>query len=109
MASLRNKLSAAVLWGVFLALYVGGAVMLIIGVMLASRAWWSAVHLQASLWVISVKTAEVLVMAVGLLLILILPVFHCKSVGRSGAWRTGRRAETDGQVAVDKDNPLMRL
>lgn len=109
MARLRNKLSAVVLWCVFLALYLGGAVMLVIGVILASRAWWRAVHHQAGFWVISEKTAEVLVMAAGLLLILILPVFHRKSVGRSGVWRTGRRSGTNSQVASDKEGPLITL
>jgi hypothetical protein len=109
MARLRNKLSALVLWCGFLALYLGGAVMLVIGLILASQVWWAAIHQHASLWVISTKTAEVMVMAVGLLLILIIPVFHHKSIGRSGAWRTGRRSETDCKVAEDKDGPLMTL
>ncbi len=109
MAQLHNKLSALVLWCVFLALYLGGTVMLVIGLVLASRMWWAAMHQHASLWVISAKTGEVMVMAVGLLLVLVIPLIHHKSVGRSGALRTGRRSETDGKVAEDKDGPLMTL
>lgn len=107
MARLRNKLSALVLWCVFLVLYLGGAVMLAIGLILASRVWWAAISQHASLWSISTKTAEVLVLGAGLLLILIIPLFQHRSVGRSGAWRTGRRAETEFPVAADKDGPLI--
>ncbi len=81
--------------------------MLVIGLVFASRMWWAAIHQPSSLWVIGTKTAELLVMAVGLILVLIVPVFHHQSVDRSGTWRTGRRSETDGQVAEDKDGPLM--
>jgi predicted signal transduction protein with EAL and GGDEF domain len=109
MARLRNKLSALVLWCVFLVLYLGGAVMLVIGLILSSQVWWAAIHQQTSLWAISVKTGEVVVMAVGLLLILIVPLFRHKSVGRSGASRTGRRLEPDCSVAADKDGPLTTL
>ncbi|MGA8184265.1 MAG: hypothetical protein WB819_11565 [Terriglobia bacterium] len=107
MARLRNTLSALVLWCVFLVLYLGGTVMLVIGLVFASRMWWAAIHQPSSLWVIGTKTAELLVMAVGLIQVLIVPVFHHQSVDRSGTWRTGRRSETDGQVAEDKDGPLM--
>jgi hypothetical protein len=109
MAQLRNKLSALILWCVFLALYLGGAVMLVIGLVLASRMWWAAIHQHASLWVISAKTGEVMVMAVGLLLILVIPLIHHKSLGRSGASRTGRRSDPDCGVATDKDGPLTTL
>ncbi len=94
MARLRNKLSALVLWCVFLVLYLGGAVMLVIGLVLASRMWWAAIHQHASLRVISVKTGEVMVMAVGLLLILVIPLIQHKSVGRSGRVEDGPKVRT---------------
>lgn len=81
--------------------------MLVIGLVLSSRAWWATIHQHAGFWAVGGKTAEVLVLGVGLLLILIIPVFHHKSVGRSGAWRTGRRPETDCQIAAGKNGPLM--
>lgn len=107
MARLRNTLSALVLWCVFLVLYLAGVAMLAVGLILASRVWWAAVSQHSSLWSISAKTAEVLVLGVGLLFILIIPLFHHRSVGRSGAWRMGRRAETDCPVAADKNGPLI--
>jgi|GEM_PF-2620955 len=64
--------------------------MLGIGLILASQLWWAAMAQHASVWVLGPRTAELLVMAVGLLLVLIFPVFHHKSVGRSGTQRTGR-------------------
>ena len=109
MARLRNKLSSLVLWCALLVLYLWGAVMLVIGLVLASRVWWAAVHQHSSLWVMGTKTAELLVIVVGLILILIIPVFRHQSIGRSGTWGTGRRSETDGKVAEKKDGPVMTL
>lgn len=107
MARLRNKLSALVIWCAFLVLYLTGVAMLVFGLILSSQAWWAAVHQHTGLWAVAGKTAQVLVLGVGLLLILIIPVFHHKSVGRSGAWRTGRRAEAEDRIAADKNGPLM--
>lgn len=107
MGQIRKRLSVLVLWSAFLLLYLGGAVMLVIGLILASRAWWAAIHQQASLWVLGTKTAEALALGIGFLLILIIPVFHYRAVGRSGIWRTSRRAETDRRVAKETDGPLM--
>ena len=109
MASLRNKLSALVLWCVFLVLYLGGVVMLVIGLVLASRIWWAAIHQHASLWALSEKSVEALALGLGLLLILIIPLFHRRSVDRSGVWRSGQRTDTDCRIAADEDGPLMTL
>jgi hypothetical protein len=101
--------SALILWGTLLVLYLGGAVMLLIGVVLASRTWWAVIHQHAGLWVISTKTAEVLVLAFGFMLILVVPVFRHASVGRNGGWRTGRRSEKVRRVPVDDQGRLMTL
>ncbi|HET7212260.1 MAG TPA: hypothetical protein VFL79_01615 [Terriglobia bacterium] len=106
MGQIRKRLSVLVLWSAFLLLYLGGAVMLVIGLVLASRAWWAVVHQHASIWVLGTKTAEALVLGVGFLLILIIPVFHHRTVGRSRTWRTSRSAETDRRVVKNKDDPL---
>ena len=88
MGQIRNKLSALVLWTVFLLLYLGGAVMLVTGLILASRAWWVVIHQHTSIWILGRKTAQVVVLGMGFLLILIVPIFHHKTVGRSGTGRT---------------------
>lgn len=98
MKRLRQKLSALVLWCAFLALYLGGAVMLVIGLVFASREWWRLTHQQASLWLISTTTAEVLVLALGLALIMFVPFLQRRSARRNGAWRAERRSETKGRV-----------
>lgn len=81
MTSLRKKLSVLVLWCAFLMLYLGGVFMLVVVLFLASQVRRAAISQHASVWVLGPKTVELLVMAVGLLLILIIPVFHHKSVG----------------------------
>jgi hypothetical protein len=65
--------------------------MLVIGLLIASRGWWVAIHQHASMWLISRRASEVLALGLGLLLILIVPVFHDRSVGRSGGWRAKQR------------------
>jgi uncharacterized protein YqgC (DUF456 family) len=107
MGRIRSKLSVLVLWCVFLALYLGGTVMLVIGLILALRIWWAAFSQHASLWVMSAKTAEVTVLGAGLLLILIIPLLHHRSVDRSGAAKSKQKDETDRRVAADKRGPLM--
>jgi heme/copper-type cytochrome/quinol oxidase subunit 1 len=97
MARIRKKLSALVLWFVFLGLYLGGAVMLAIGVFFASRQWRAAIHRHAGPWEIGTKTAEFFILALGLILVLIVPILEYKSVYRRGAWKTGRRSESKSQ------------
>jgi hypothetical protein len=91
LKKLRHRLSVLVLWCGRLALYVGGAAMLLIGLLIASRGWWVAIHQHASMWLISTRALEVVTLGLGLLLILIVPVFHDRSVGRSGAWKAKQR------------------
>jgi hypothetical protein len=107
MARIRSKLSALVLWFVFLVLYLGGTVMLVIGLILALRIWEAAFSQHVSLWAMSAKTAEVIVLGAGLLLILIIPLLHRSSIDRSGAAKPNQSAETDHRVAADKRGPLM--
>ncbi|HET9180069.1 MAG TPA: hypothetical protein VFQ24_17075 [Terriglobia bacterium] len=99
MARIRKKLSAVVLWCTFVALYLGGAVMLMIGFYIACGDWWTAIHHHAGRWAVGTKTAELFVLLLGLILVLIIPVFERKSVDRSGAWKTGRRSESKGQAS----------
>ena len=97
MARIRKKLSALVLWCALLGLYLGGAVMLAIGLFFASRQWGAAIHRHAGPWEIGTKTAEFFILALGFILVLIVPVFEYKSFDRSGAWKTGRRSESKCQ------------
>lgn len=97
MARIRKKLSALVLWCAFLGLYLGGAVMLAIGMFIASREWWTAIHRQAGPWELGTKTAEFFILAFGFILVLIVPVLEYKSVDRRRAWKMGRRSESKGQ------------
>lgn len=69
MKGLRHKFSVLVLWCAFMALYVGGAAMLVIGLFLASQEWWVVIHQHTGMWLISAKTTEVLVVGLGILLI----------------------------------------
>lgn len=107
MGRMRSKLSVLVLWCVFLVLYLGGTVMLAIGLALALRIWWAAFSQHASLWVMGAKTAEVVVLGAGLLLILIVPLLRHRSVDRSGAAKSKQNTETDRRIATDKRGPLM--
>lgn len=100
MERFRHNLSAFVLWCTFLGLYLGGTVLLVIGLVFASRTWWALIHQHAGVWLISTKTAEVFVLAVGLVLVLIIPFLQHQAAGRSRAWRAERRSEAKSQVPV---------
>ncbi len=99
MAGMRKKLSALVLWCTFVALYLGGAVMLMIGFYIACGDWWAAIHRHAGRWAVGARTAELLVLLLGLILVLIVPVFERKTVDRSRAGKTGRRSESEDQTS----------
>jgi heme/copper-type cytochrome/quinol oxidase subunit 1 len=100
MERFRHKFSALVLWCTFLALYLGGAALLVIGLVIASRRWWALIHHHANAWLIGTKTVEVLVLAVGLVLILIVPLLQRQANGRSEAWRAERRSEMKSRLPV---------
>jgi len=97
---LRRKLSAIVLWCAFAALYLGGVLLLAIGLVFASQTWWTLIQHQASAWEIGTKTAELLVLAVGLIVALAIPILQRRAVERSGVWRSERRSEMKSRVPV---------
>ena len=99
MVGIRKKLSALVLWCTFVALYLGGAVMLMIGFYIACGDWWAAIRHHAGRWAVGTRTAELFVLLLGLVLVLIVPVFERKSVDRSGAGKTARRSESEDQTS----------
>jgi hypothetical protein len=59
--------------------------LVMIALLIASRGWWVAIHQHASMWLISTGALEVLTLGLGLHLILIVPFFHGRSVGRPAA------------------------
>ena len=93
----RHNFSACVLWCAFLALYLGGTFLLVIGLVVSLRTWWAIVHQHAGAWQIVAKTSEVLILAIGFVLILIVPLLRRRAASRRGAWRTDRRSGTKSQ------------
>lgn len=99
----RHKLSAAVLWCVFLVLYLGGTVLVVVGLVLAGRTWWALVQHHAGLWPVCTKSAELFVPAAVILLILIIPFVRHQTGGESPLCReerrSGMKAKRDSPVA----------
>lgn len=95
---LRRKLSSFILWCAFAALYLGGLLLLIIGLAFASQEWWMLIQHHASAWAISTKTAEVLILAVGFILALVIPIVQRRAAGHSELWRSERRSEMKGRA-----------
>jgi len=95
---LRRKLSAFILWCAFAALYLGGAFLLIVGLIFTSQTWWMLIQRHAGTWEISTKSAELFVLAVGLILVLIIPFLQRRAADRSGPWRAERRSEMKSRV-----------
>jgi hypothetical protein len=96
----RHNLFSFLFWCVLLALYLGGAFLLLIGLVLAARTWWAIIHQHASLWAVSAKTAELFVIASGFFLILIIPFLQRLAGHRPGSWRAERRSETKCRFPV---------
>lgn len=97
---IRHNLAAFILWCVLLALYAGGALLLIIGVVFAARQWWSILHQHASLWAVSAKTAELFVLAGGFSLILVIPFLQRQASHQAGSWKAKRGSETKGRISA---------
>lgn len=77
--SFRHNLSALVLRCVFVVLYLGGALLLLSGLILTAQAWWTLVHRHGALLAISSTTAEIFVLAAAFFSILIIP--HLENSG----------------------------
>jgi hypothetical protein len=88
---LRHNLAAGIIWLAFLALYLGGAVLLMIGLVFACRQWWETIHQPADLSLIAGKTLELATLALGLFLVLIIPLLQRRGRGDK-AWRRERRS-----------------
>lgn len=95
----RHDLTAAVIWLAFLALYLGGAVLLMIGLVFGWRQWWTIIHQHADVWLVAGKTIELAVLALGLLLVLINPLLQRPGRG-DRAWRRERRSGMKSEQPV---------
>lgn len=104
MEQLRRKLAASILWCSFLVLYLGGVFLLVIGLVFASQTWWAVIQRHAGMWEVGTKTAELLVLAIGFCLALIIPILQHHAVGRSSLWRAERRSEIKGRFPVTNQN-----
>lgn len=58
---------------VFPLVYLGGALLLLLGLIFSAQAWWTLVHHHGSPWAIGTTTVEVFVLAAALSAILIIP------------------------------------
>ena len=96
---LRRTISSVLLWGVFFCLYVGGAAVLALGLIFTSKTWWAVMDQHAGRWPIFVKTAEVMFLAVGLLLVLVIPFLGFRSLGKFTQWNAERRSGLKRQAA----------
>lgn len=101
-ARLRQNVSSFVIWCLFLALYLGGVVLLAIGLFFSSRAWWALMQQGADMRQMAAKMVEVLILAIGLLLILIVPFAQRQSAARSEGWKEERRSEMKRQDSAAK-------
>ena len=73
-------------------LYVGGAAILALGLIFIWKTWWTVMHQQAGMWSKFVKGGEVLLLAVGLLLVLIIPFLQFRGLGKVKRWNDERRS-----------------
>ncbi|HVA00046.1 MAG TPA: hypothetical protein VMV34_00170 [Terriglobia bacterium] len=90
---LRRAISSLLLWGIFFCLYVGGAAVLALGLIFTVNTWWAVMDQHAGRWTIFVKTGEVLFLAAGLLLILIIPFLQLRGLRKLTRRNEERRSD----------------
>lgn len=96
----RHNVSSVILWCAFLALYLGGALLLVIGLAFAARTWWELVHQPTGFWALATKTTELFTMAAGFLLILIIPTMQRRPAHQRNSWRVERRSEIKSESSL---------
>ena len=101
----RHTISSFVLWCIFLCLYVGGAGILLLGLIFTWKTWWITIHQHASLSTTCIKTGEVLLLGVGLLLVLIIPLMQFRGLRKGPQWRNERRSEMKSHEPLADQSP----
>jgi hypothetical protein len=87
----RRTISSLLLWGTFFCLYAGGTALLALGLIFTGKMWWAALHSPAGRWLILVESGEVLLLAAGLLLVLVIPFLQFRGFGKPARWDEERR------------------
>jgi hypothetical protein len=82
-------------------MYVGGAALLILGLVFTGRIWWALIHQHANLRDVLARSSEVLILAIGFLLVLVIPLAQFRGIARLARWRDERRSEMKGKTCVD--------
>lgn len=104
----RRRLSALVLRYISLGIYLGGATLLLSGLIFASQAWWRLVHQHAGVWAISATTAEVFVTATAFFLILIVPLQHHRTDERHATAKLNDPAPKRVSDPLEKNSVAVR-
>lgn len=87
----RHNLPAFILWGIFLVLYLGGTLLLLLGVIFSAQAWWTLIRQEASLWAIGMTTGEIFVMAAAFFMLVLIPLLQRRGAGRVNSRQEVRR------------------
>jgi hypothetical protein len=95
----RRTISSLLLWGIFFCLYVGGAALLALGLIFTGKTWWAVIDQHAGRWPIFVKTGEVLFLAAGLLLVLIIPFLQLRGLRKLTRWNEERRSSVERKTS----------
>jgi hypothetical protein len=88
----RHGFSSFLLWCIFLALYLGGAALLVMGLTLTGKGWWVAIHQHAGMGSVVGKTALLALLAIGFVLVLVIPLAQFQAIGHLSLWRSERRS-----------------
>jgi len=92
--SFRHSLSGFAGWCIFLVVYLGGALLLLLGLIFSARAWWGLINQHGSLLAVGATTAEVFVVATAFFLILTIPLLQRRSDDRVNSKRDERKSGT---------------
>lgn len=96
----RHRASSLILWCVFLCFYVGGAGILLLGLIFTWQSWWIAFHQHPAMSFLVVKSGEVLLLGMGLLLALIIPLIQFRGLQKDTARQKDRRLQMEQNESI---------
>lgn len=98
----RHKLSVFIPRCVFLLLYLGGALLLLLGLIFSAQAWWRLILQHGSLWAICITTIEIFVLTAAFSSILIIPWLDRRDFDQTTSQQAERRSWSKRSLQLSK-------
>ncbi|MEJ2009811.1 MAG: hypothetical protein P8Z30_16930 [Acidobacteriota bacterium] len=98
----RNRVSGFAAWCIFPVVYLGGALLFLLGLIFSAQAWWVLVHQHGNLWEISAATAEIIVLATAFFLVAAIPLLHRRETDQVRSMRAELRSGVQRNLPISE-------